>query len=141
MNEAATLLAVLIAGSLVVTKSVDLMREVFDKANRAPKWVWIGGAFVVGVVYCVGWQIDLTDVARQLVPALAPSPTIPIPEGGVAVITNSSPDMWASNATILGEVITGLCFGAGADFWHKILASLSAGTAAKASKAAGCCKE
>jgi hypothetical protein len=108
MNEAFALIAALAAGALVVTKTVDLFRS-FDKADKAPSWVWIGGAFVVGVAYCVGWQINLTDAGISLVPALAEQHLSPL----------------------AGSIVTGLCFGAGADFWHKVLANISASTDVK----------
>ena len=110
MNEVAFgLIAALATGALIVTKSIDLLRELVDKSNRAPAWVWILGAFAVGVVYCVGWQVDLTGGAVSLVPALA----------------------GRSLSPLAGQIVTGLAFGAGADAWHKVLANLSAGTAAK----------
>ena len=108
MNESTGLLLAVAAGALVVTKTIDFIRG-FDKNDKGPSWLWIGGAFAVGVAYCVGWQINLTDSAISLVPALAGKAMSPV----------------------VGQIVTGLAFGAGADFWHKILAYLAAATDAK----------
>jgi len=144
MNDAAVLFAAILAGSLVVTKTVDFARETLDRNNSASKWVWIISSFIIGVTYAVGWQIDLTEAFKQLVPALAPLPhmTLPVGTDTVTYTSTAAADaaLLGSNPTIAGEIITGLVIGAGADAWHKILANFSAGTAAKTAKATGCCK-
>jgi len=106
--EVGALIALFIAGSLVVTKTIDFIRA-FDKNYAAPIWVWIGGSFLVGIAYTLGWHVNYVDAVTHLVPALVN----------------------AHIGTHTGEVLTGLAFGAGADFWHKVLANISAGTTKK----------
>lgn len=115
MNAAVVLIAALAAVALVVTKTVDFVRSVAGGwFEGVAAWVWIALSFVVGVAYCVGWGIDLSDGVLRLVPALAE-----VDFGPTA-----------------GTVLTGLATGAGADFWHKILKGMSSRTEERRAHAA-----
>ena len=146
MNDAIVLVAALAAGSLIVTKTVDFIREVLDKDNSASKWVWIISSMIVGLCYAIGWQVDLTEAVKNLIPALAPLPHMAVPVGTDTITFTSSgaadAALVGSGATTVGMIITGLAFGCGADVWHKLLATISASTAVKTAKATGtgCCK-
>jgi len=98
--------------ALLVTKAVDLARNLFDKADSAPKWVWNVVAFIVGLVICLGWQFNYVTALADAVPALSGSTTL----DGVA-----------------GQIITGLSVGAMASFWHEKLDQWS--SVAKTNKA------
>lgn len=101
--------------ALLVTKSVDTIRNLIDKDDSMPKVTWNVVAFAVGVAYCVGWQVDLSASAIALVPALA-----------------AHADRLHG---ITGQVLTGLLAGGFAGFWHEALDALS-GVASRAHAAA-----
>jgi hypothetical protein len=61
----------LLAYGAVVTKSTDFVRNIVDKADTFPKWVWNVVAFVIAVGYAVGWQLDASAAILALIPALA----------------------------------------------------------------------
>ena len=96
------LVALFLVGATVVTKSVDWIRG-WDKADKLDARVWIPVAIVIGIIYAVAAKQDLSAEAFSKIPALA--------------------DLHVS--AFVGEVITGIGFGAVADFPHKILAKWS----------------
>lgn len=93
--------ATLLALSVLVTKAVDLVRNTFDKGNRAPKWAWQLVAFAFGILAAVMYrQADVSQV-----PGLPP-----IFEG----------------ATGTGAyIIVGLAIGAAASGFHELFDALS----------------
>ena len=99
------LVAALGALSLTVTKIVDFFRNVLDKQDMWPKWVWNVVALVIGLVLCVGWQINLAGAASSLVPALA--------------------DKASVLAGVSGQILTGVVVGMASGFWHELLDALS----------------
>ena len=102
--------------SLVVTKTVDFIRNLVDKDDSAPTYVWNLAALGVGLGFALGWQIDLSASVAALVPALA---------------------VHADRLSgIAGQVLTGFALGAAAGFWHELLDALS-GVASRAHAAAG----
>lgn len=118
MPETVTIAAVLstfLVLGAVVTKSVDLIRNLVDKDDSLPKATWNFVALLVGVAYCVGWQIDAAASLLALVPALAEQ---------------------SSRLTgVAGQVITGLLAGGAAGFLHELFDNLSSGASLKRSKA------
>lgn len=102
--------------ALMVTKGVDLVRNLFDPFNaRTAKipWVWNVLAFGMGVGLALGWQYNLVSALSHTIPALTNASTF----DGVS-----------------GQVLTGLALGAMAGFWHEKLNQWS--SAARASRAA-----
>ena len=62
-------LFLIIGVGLIVTKTVDFVRNAFDSAGTVPKFVWNVGAGGAGLAYFVGrpWAAGLVaDVARAL---------------------------------------------------------------------------
>jgi Na+/H+ antiporter NhaD/arsenite permease-like protein len=114
MDFAAVLAAVLALGA-VVTKSVDLVRNVIDRDDSLPPATWNVAAFLIGIIYCVGWQIDLSAAILALVPALAEQ---------------------SSRLTgVAGQVLTGVLAGGAAGFAHELFDNLSAGAYKKRAEA------
>ena len=103
MTAFTALLAGLAALALVVTKTLDIIKSFLHVDHPA---FWQTLALVVGVAYCVGWQINVTAQALALVPALA--------------------EHSSKLSGVAGEVLTGLTAGAFAGFWHEVLDSLRA---------------
>jgi hypothetical protein len=102
MNEAfAAFTAFLIAAlpfSVGITKIVDTVRNLFgDKQANVPKWAWNVLALVIGVLFAVGFEINLFAPIAAAIPALK----------------DWSPD------TTAAEIATGLSLGAMAGFWHE----------------------
>ena len=107
MTEFGALIFALGALSLTVTKVVDFFRNVLDKNDTFPKWVWNLVALVVGLAFCLGWNINLAEAAVRLVPALE--------QGGVgSTLTGTA-----------GTILTGAVVGMSAGFWHELLDALS----------------
>lgn len=96
------LLAAIVAGSLVVTTTVDVLKHLLAKV-RLPQGTWTLSGFVVGVAYCIGWQLDLSAQAMQLIPTLQTHRLT-----GVA-----------------GQVLTGLVLGTFSRYSHEILDALA----------------
>jgi hypothetical protein len=103
MEGFAAVVGVIGALSLGVTKVVDFLRNVLDKADTYPKYVWNIVAFVVGIAFAVGWHQNITEQLTALVPALADVQVDGVP----------------------GEIITGIVIGGFAGFWHELLDALS----------------
>jgi len=114
MSFTAVLAAILVLGA-AVTKTVDLVRNTVDKDASMPPATWNVLAFVVGVAYCVGWQIDLSAAILGLVPSLA--------------------DQTSRLTGVAGQVLTGLLAGGASGFAHDLFQNLSAGAAMKRTKA------
>jgi hypothetical protein len=47
--------------AIVVTKSVDLIRNLVGKAVTAPKWVWNVCALGLGIAMAVVWRVNTLD--------------------------------------------------------------------------------
>lgn len=103
MDTFAGVIASLAALSLLVTKTVDLIRNFIDADGNAPKWLWNVAAFAVGVAYCLGWQVNITATVFGLVPALA----------------NSRLD------GVAGQILSGIALGGLSGFAHELLDALS----------------
>ena len=102
MNEAfAAFTAFLIAAlplAVGVTKIVDTVRNLFGDAQaRVPKVAWNILALVVGVLFALGFELNLFDALAAAIPAI---------KGDIAAGT-------------AGQVLTGLSIGAMAGFWHE----------------------
>ena len=96
----------IVAGfAAVVTKTVDLIRNAIDEDDSLPKVTWNVTALVVGVGYCLGWQLDVTAAVLKLVPALA----------------ESSERLQG----VAGQVISGLIVGGSAGFFHEVFDLIS----------------
>jgi hypothetical protein len=94
--------------ALLVTKAVDTVRNLIDRADTMPKVVWNVLAFAFGAGLCLGWQYNLVGTLSHAVPAL----------------TNST-----RFDGIAGQLLTGLAVGAMASFWHEKLSAWSAESA------------
>lgn len=103
MEAFAAVVAAFALLSAGVTKVVDLLRNLFDKTDKFPKWVWNIVAFVVGIATAVGWNQNLTAEVAALIPAVEGMKVEGVP----------------------GEVLTGIAMGGFAGFWHELLDSLS----------------
>ena len=107
MTEFGTLIFAIGALSLTVTKAVDFFRNVLDKQDTFPKYIWNILALVIGLALCVGWNINLAEGAVRLVPALE--------QGGIS----------SSLTGTAGSILTGLVVGMASGFWHELLDALS----------------
>jgi len=105
-------LAAVVPLALLVTKGVDFLRNLLDKGDTWPKWVWNLVAFGLGILMCVGWEFNLISAIASSIPALA--------------------DNTALNG-FWGQVVTGMAVGATAGFWHEKLDEMSSN--AKAARA------
>jgi hypothetical protein len=45
----------------IVTKAVDLLRNLLDKDGTWPKWIWNAVAFGLGMAVALVWKINLLD--------------------------------------------------------------------------------
>lgn len=97
-------LAAVVPLALLVTKGVDFVRNLLDKDDSAPKWMWNATAFIMGILLCLGWEFNLVSALAASIPALAENTAL---EG------------------IWGQVLTGMAVGASAGFWHEKLDQLS----------------
>lgn len=97
--------ATVAALSLTVTKVVDFIRNAFDQTDGWPKWAWNVASLVVGLAFCVGWQINIAQSIVSLVPALS---------GSTALVDG-----------LAGQILSGAVVGLGAGFWHELLDALS----------------
>ena len=103
MEGFAVVLAVIVGLSLTVTKVVDFLRNVLDKSDTYPKYVWNIAAFVVAMALCVGWQHSFVSDLFSQVPALS----------DVNLTGN------------MGYVLSGLILGGLSGFGHELLDALS----------------
>jgi hypothetical protein len=88
---------------LTVTKCVDLIRNLIDKQDTYPKYVWNIVALVVGLAFALGWQLNIAGSITALIPALKN----------------------ASISGTAGQVLTGVIIGGSAGFFHELLDALS----------------
>ena len=82
---------------LIVTKVVDLLRNVLDPQDTVPKAWWNIASFGVGAALCCIWQVNLT--------------TLPI---------DSDLAKWGA------FILSGLAIGGIGAGWHELLDALSA---------------
>jgi hypothetical protein len=108
----AAYLAVILALGVTVTKAVDLIRNAIDPRDAVPKFVWNVAAFGVGIVFALGWSVDIINPGLALIPAI-----------GEKTIVGST----------AAEVLSGFVLGGVAGFWHEALDALSARGTPKAS--------
>jgi hypothetical protein len=101
--EFAGVFAIIFALSLTVTKAVDFIRNVADKDDTWPKWSWNVAAFVIGLLFCLGWQKNFAADLLSLVPAF---------QGD-------------SVNDFVGYVISGFVLGGLSGFGHEFLDALS----------------
>jgi hypothetical protein len=104
----------LLAYGAVVTKSTDFIRNIFDKGDTAPKWVWNVVPLVLAVAYAIGWGLDASAAILALVPALA--------------------DNADALTGLPGQILTGLLAFGAAGFLHEAFDALS-GVATRAQAA------
>ena len=98
-------LAVTLPLAVGVTKLVDFIRNLFDRGNNAPAWLWNVVAMAVGILICAGWGINLLGALVATVPALAETD---LGEG------------------FGGTILTGIMVGGMAGFWHDKMAEWAA---------------
>jgi hypothetical protein len=100
----AALLTALAGISASVTLVVYIIRSIVDPTGKLPAVTWNILALVVGLGFCLGWEIDVTGAVLALIPRFA---------GDTSRLTG-----------IAGQVLTGLTAGAFAGFGHEILDAL-----------------
>jgi hypothetical protein len=61
MGGASEIVASATLFATVVTKAVDMLRNMFDKEGKAPKWVWNVVSFALGITVALIWKINLLD--------------------------------------------------------------------------------
>lgn len=109
MDAALKALIVFIAAvgpmAIFVTKATDFVRNVADKSDTAPKWVWNAVPFALGVGVALLWQFNFIVPVIEAVPALA--------KGSTRLV-----GVW-------GQLLTGLGIGAVASGWHEKFDALS----------------
>jgi hypothetical protein len=103
MEGFSVVIAVIAGLALTTTKITDFIRNVLDKSDTYPKYVWNIVAFVVGIALCVGWQHSFINDLFHQVPALA--------------TVNLTGNM--------GYVLSGLIVGGGSGAFHEVLDALS----------------
>jgi hypothetical protein len=105
---------ILVAGPLAVgvAKVTDFVRNLADKTDKWPHWVWNVVPIVIGVAVCVGWGINLLNAVVSAIPALQ--------------------EQSGSN-DFMGQVLTGVLVGAMAGFWHDKMAAWHAWAKPRAS--------
>jgi hypothetical protein len=81
--------------AILITKTVDTIRNALDKAGTWPKVVWNLAAFALGVAYCLAFGVNLAGLIDF--------------RGEVSSMLQGTG----------GEVLTGLAIGATASFWHE----------------------
>lgn len=88
--------------ALGITKLVDLIRNVADKNDTLPKWVWN----VVPIVLGIGYALVTATNFVNLVSGLNPN------------VTEHLGNVW-------GQIVTGVALGGVAAFWHEHLDATS----------------
>jgi hypothetical protein len=99
MNYANALQALAVIAA-TVTATVAIVRRLVDPGGGLPTSTWPICALVIGVGYCLGWQLNLASSFAALVPALA---------GHTSRLDGVS-----------GQVLTGLASGAVSGFLHDL---------------------
>lgn len=87
---------------IAVTKITDFIRNLVDRNDTAPKWVWNIVPFGLGVVISLTLEIDYS----ALIPAL--------------------PEPMRNLSGTPAEILTGIGIGALGSFWHELMDWLSA---------------
>jgi hypothetical protein len=82
---------------MVVTKLTDLVRNAFDQADRAPKWLWNVVSLGLGVAVALLYELNYAELIPNLPPKL---------QGATGVTA---------------QVLTGLGIGAIGSFWHETM--------------------
>lgn len=95
----------------VATKLTDFIRNAFDKADTAPKWLWNVVPMVIGVAAALLYELEYADLIPNL-----PEKLQGLEGGG-------------------NQILTGIGIGAVASFWHELEDLFS--SKAKANKATG----
>lgn len=115
---AALAAVVLVAGplSVAVTYVVDFLRNLGDRDDGWPPWVFQALALLLGVGMAFGWGINLLQAVVAAVPALSDK---------------------AGTQNELGILLTGLLIGSMAGLWHDKLQSWSAWAQARRAVAPG----
>jgi hypothetical protein len=103
MEGFAVVLAVIVGLSLTTTKTVDLLRNILDKGDTWPKYVWNIAAFAVGIALCVGWQHSFVNDLFHQVPALSQ----------------------VNLDGTMGYLLSGIIVGGASGFFHELLDALS----------------
>ena len=83
---------------MVVTKTVDLIRNAFDKHDTLPKWTWNVVAFGLGIAMALVWQINMLDNYSE--------------EGSIV-------------QGVFGRVLTGIALGGVSSGYHELFDVLS----------------
>lgn len=97
----AALVAALVAiGPLAIatTKVVDLVRNLADRGNRAPAWVWNAVAFAIGIGIAYGWDVNVLGPVAEAIPRLSGSGFL---------------------SGLGGDLLTGVVVGGAAGLWHE----------------------
>lgn len=55
------IVAVATVFGVVVTKTVDVLRNTFDPNGKLPKWLWNLSAFGLGIAMALIWEINMLD--------------------------------------------------------------------------------
>lgn len=102
MEETVGAVAAVATVGLILTKIVDMLRNMIDADGTKPKWLWNVISLALGVGAAFIWGLDATGLA-----------------------TDTEIQAWA------GQLLTGLALGATASGWHEVLDNISAGATAK----------
>lgn len=108
----AALVAALVAiGPLAIatTKVVDLIRNLVDGGDRAPKWVWNVVSFAVGIAIAYGWDVNVLGPVAEAIPRLSGSGFL---------------------SGLGGDLLTGIVIGGAGGLWHDKFQQWSAAAAA-----------
>lgn len=82
---------------MAVTKVTDFIRNLFDKNDSLPKWVWNVVPLGLGVATALLYELNYSDLIPNLPPKLQ----------GLEGVS--------------GQIVTGLALGAVASFWHELM--------------------
>jgi hypothetical protein len=95
----------LLAMGAGVTKLVDTIRNSKVLGATPPKFTWNVVAFGIGIIWCLGWQVEVTSQLAAFVPALA--------------------DHASRFTGVAGQVFTGVLVGALGGGWHEFFDLMS----------------
>lgn len=84
-------------GAMGITKLVDFVRD-FDKGDTWPKFVWIALAFVIALVICLGFQVNIIGGFFKELPAF---------QGGTQL------------DGVAGQILTAVGLAGAASYWHE----------------------
>ncbi len=83
-------------GAMGITKIVDFVRG-FDKGDTWPAWIWIAAAFIIALVICLGFEVNIIGGFFKELPAFSGSSSM----DGVA-----------------GQVLTAIGLAGASSYWH-----------------------